>query len=66
MEAAQEALKVGKIRHIGLSTHSMDIALKAVASGRFETIQYPFIFINNEAAEILVPLAKEYDIGFIA
>jgi len=66
MEAAQEMLEVGKIFHIGLSTHSMDIALKAVASGHFESIQYPFNFVNNEAAETLVPLAREHDVGFIA
>jgi len=65
-EAAQEMLEAGKIRHIGLSTHSMDIALKAVVSGHFESIQYPFNFINDEAAETLVSLAKEHDVGFIA
>lgn len=66
MEAAQEALKVGKIRHIGISSHSMEIALQAVASGRFETIQFPFNFVTNEAKDKLVPLAQKHDVGFIA
>lgn len=66
MEAAQEMLEAGRIRHIGLSTHSMDIALKAAVSGHFESIQYPFNFVNSEAAETLVPLVRKYDIGFIA
>jgi len=66
MEAAQEALQAGKIRDIGISSHSMDVALKAVSSGHFETIQFPFNFVTNEAAEELVPLAQEYDLGFIA
>jgi predicted aldo/keto reductase-like oxidoreductase len=66
MELAQEALKAGKIKHIGVSTHSLDMALKAVSSGHFETVQFPFNFINNEAAETLVPLAKKHDVGLIA
>jgi diketogulonate reductase-like aldo/keto reductase len=66
MEGAQEALQTGKIRHVGFSSHSLDVALKAVASGHFETVQVPFNFVCNEAADELVPLAREYDIGFIA
>jgi predicted aldo/keto reductase-like oxidoreductase len=66
MEAAQEALEVGKICHIGLSSHNIDVALKAVSSGHFETIQFPFNFVLNEAADELVPLAREHDVGFIA
>jgi predicted aldo/keto reductase-like oxidoreductase len=66
MEAAQEALRAGKIRHIGVTSHSMDIALKLVPSGYFETLQFPFNFITNEPAEELLPLAEKHDVGFIA
>jgi predicted aldo/keto reductase-like oxidoreductase len=66
MEAAQEALRAGKTRHIGITSHSMDVALKAVPSGHFETIQFPFNFVTNEPAEKLVPLAQRHDVGFIA
>ncbi|MBE9479647.1 MAG: aldo/keto reductase [Chloroflexi bacterium] len=66
MEAAQEALQAGKIRHIGMSGHSLDVALKAVPSGLFETIQFPFNFVTSEPADELVPLAREHDVGFIA
>jgi predicted aldo/keto reductase-like oxidoreductase len=66
MEAAQEALEAGKVRHIGITSHSMDVALKAVPSGLFETIQFPFNVITNEPADELVPLAKKHDIGFVA
>ena len=64
-EGAQEALKNGKIRHIGISSHALDVALKAVSSDIFETIQFPLNFISDEAAEELVPLAREHDVGFI-
>jgi len=66
MEAAQEALCAGKVRHIGITSHSMDMALKAVSSGHFKTIQFPFNFVTNEAAQELVPLAKKHNVGFIA
>jgi len=66
MEAAEEALRAGKIRHIGISSHSLDMALKAVPSGRFETIQFPFNFVTDEPAEELLPLARQHDVGFIA
>ena len=66
MEGAQEALQAGKIRHIGISSHSPDVAKRAVASGHFETIQFPFNFVARELAEELVPLARKHDVGFIA
>jgi len=66
MEAAQEALRAGKIRHIGITSHSMDMALKAVPSGHFETIQFPFNFVTHEPAKELLPLAQAHDVGFIA
>lgn len=66
MEAAQEALKAGKIRHIGVTSHSLDMAIKMVPSGHFETMQFPFNFVTNEAKERLLPLCQEHDLGFIA
>ena len=66
MEAAQEALQAGKVRHIGFSSHSLDVALEMVRSDLFETVQFPFNFMVSEAAEKLIPLAQEHDVGFIA
>jgi len=66
MVVLEKALKEGRIRHIGLTSHSILIAKEAVKTGRFETIMFPFNFITVEAAEELIPLAREYDVGFIA
>jgi predicted aldo/keto reductase-like oxidoreductase len=44
----------------------MDVALKAVPTGYFETIQFPLNFVTSEPADELVPLAREHDVGFIA
>ena len=66
LKAAHEAIDEGKILHLGISSHNIDVALKAVVSGLFETIQFPFNFISDEAALELIPQAEKHDIGFIA
>ncbi len=66
IEAGREALKKGTIHHIGISTHIPQVALEAIVSGVFEVIQYPFNFVNNDAENDLVTMAKEHDVGFIA
>lgn len=66
LDAAREALHSGKIRHIGMTSHNLDVTLKAVSSGYFETILFPFNIISNEAADELVSLAKRHDVGFLA
>jgi predicted aldo/keto reductase-like oxidoreductase len=66
MEAALAAKRQGTIRHIGITSHDMDVALRAVASGHFETIQFPFNFVSSDPDRELVPLAAEHNVGFIA
>lgn len=66
MEAAQAALQAGKVRHIGVTSHSMDVALEMVPSGHFETVQFPFNFVTSEPAQELLPLVQKHDLGFIA
>ena len=63
--AMEEAKKAGKIRHIGITSHQIDVAKKAVESGRFETIMFPFNFVTDEAASELLPLCRKHDVGFI-
>jgi predicted aldo/keto reductase-like oxidoreductase len=62
----EKAKKVGVIRHIGITSHSVDIAKDAVKSGIFETIMIPFNCIVREAVDELLPLARKHDVGFIA
>lgn len=66
MAVVQEAKKAGLVKHIGVSSHSMDTAKELVKSDRFETILFPFNFITCEAADELLPLARKHDVGFIA
>lgn len=66
MAVVEEAKRAGKVKHIGITSHSMDVAKEAVKSDRFETIMFPFNFITSEPADELLPLAREHDVGFIA
>ncbi len=66
MGVLEKAKEAGQIKHIGVTSHQIDVAKKAVASGRFETIMFPLNFVTDEAADELLPLAREHDVGFIA
>ena len=66
LSVLQKVKKAGEIKHIGISSHQIDVAKEAIKSGQFETIMYPFNFITCEAAEELLKLAADYDVGFIA
>ncbi len=57
--------KAGKVRHIGATSHQIDVAKALVKSDRFETVMFPFNFITREPAEELLPLCREHDVGFI-
>jgi len=65
MSVIEKAKKEGLVKHIGVSSHSMDMAKELVKSGLFETIMFPFNFITCEAADELLPLARKHDVGFI-
>ena len=64
-EAMVEAKAQGKIRHIGITSHSLAIAQEAVECGLYETLQFPFSYLASEKEEALVHLCKEKDVGFI-
>ncbi len=65
-DAAMEAKAKGYVRHIGLSSHSVRFAAEAVASGRFETLQYPFSYLSSPEEQALVRSCLDAGMGFIA
>ncbi len=64
--AALRAKAAGKIRHIGVTSHNIDLAFELVNTGKFETMQFPFSYISGEKEKELVRLCAEKNIGFIA
>ncbi|MHB1417135.1 MAG: aldo/keto reductase [Chloroflexota bacterium] len=65
VEALVEAKKAGKIGHIGVTSHSRDVAVDALKTGVFETLMLPFSFLEPEAEEKVLPLCRDLNIGFI-
>ena len=65
-EAMLEAKAQGKIRHIGITNHRLAVAREAIASGLYETLQFPFCYLATEPDLELVRLCKEANMGFIA
>ncbi len=65
-DAMLEAKAQGKIRHIGITNHKITVANEAVASGLYETIQFPFSYLASKKELKLVADCKEADMGFIA
>lgn len=65
-EAAQKAKEQGKIRHIGITTHRFEVALEAIESGLYETLQFPLCYLANEKDMAVVQACKKAGMGFIA
>ena len=64
--AALEMQKKGYIRHIGITNHRLAVAREAVASGRFETLQFPFSYLASQEDLALAESCRAADMGFIA
>jgi hypothetical protein len=65
-EAALKAKQAGKIRHVGVTSHSIDMAARLVKTGLFSTVQFPFNFIESQAVEKLHPDARLQEMGILA
>ena len=65
-EALVEAKEQGKVRHIGITAHKIGVAEEIVASGLYETLQFPFSYLASDRDIALVNSCKEAGMGFIA
>jgi len=55
-----------KIRHIGITQHSYDLALEAVESGLYESLQYPLSYLSTDREIALIKLCEERGVGVLA
>lgn len=65
-DAMLEAKAKGMVKHIGITNHRLAVAKEAIASGLYETLQFPFSYISGEQELELVKACKEKNMGFIA
>lgn len=64
LEALLEAKASGKIGHIGITLHSVELFQKAIELSWVETIMFPYNIVETQAEE-LIALCNERNIGFI-
>ncbi len=65
-DAALKAKEQGKIRHIGITNHRLDVAREAIDSGLYETLQFPFSYLSSDSDIALADMCKKADMGFVA
>lgn len=65
LSGLKKAKAEGKIKHIGITGHSLEVLVKAVQTAEFESVQVPYNFIEQKAATELFPLARAHKMGII-
>ncbi|MFZ4855661.1 MAG: aldo/keto reductase [Desulfuromonadaceae bacterium] len=65
LEGLKRARDAGKIDHIAITGHRIDVLMEALRSGEYATVQAPYNFIENDAEKELIPLARQVDAGFL-
>lgn len=65
-ECMLEAKRQGKIRHIGITAHKIGVAEEIVASGLYETLQFPFSYLSSERERALADKCKAAGMALIA
>ena len=65
LEALMEAREAGKIGHIGLTCHSVQVFERALELEWVETIMFPYNIVENQG-EDLIRKCTEKNVGFIA
>lgn len=65
LEALLEAKAAGKICHLGLTAHSLQVFEHALTLDWVETIMFPYNIVESQAEELMAECAKR-NVGFIA
>ncbi len=65
MEAMLEAKAAGKIGHIGITLHSLDVFKRVLEYDWVESVMYPYNIVENQGEETIAKCAEK-NIGFIA
>lgn len=61
-----EAKQRGLVRFIGITNHRRDVAMDAVNSGRFDTLQFPLSMLSAREDLALCEACAKQDVGLIA
>ena len=64
LEALLEAKEVGKIGHIGITLHSVDLFRKAIDLPWVETVMFPYNIVETQGEDLIAQCAEK-NVGFI-
>jgi len=65
-DALAKARTEGKVRFISISAHKHTMALEAVQSGLYDTLQYPFSYLSSDEELALIDHCKTHNVGILA
>lgn len=65
VEGLLEAQERGLVKYLGITGHVPQVLVKAIKTGLFATVQFPFNAVETGALRELLPLAQELDLGCI-
>ena len=65
-DAALEAKRQGKIRHIAITNHRLAVAHEAVDSGLYALLQFPYSYLAGPQEQELVDKCRARGMGFVA
>ena len=65
-DAALEAVAQGKIRHIGITNHRLQVAREAIDSGLYVLLQFPYSYLSSLQDQKLVARCLKRGMGFVA
>ena len=65
-ECMVKAKEQGKIKHISITAHKLQVAMDIAVSDLYDTLQFPFSYLSSDKEIELVKLCKDNNVGFIA
>ncbi|HKL13050.1 MAG TPA: aldo/keto reductase [Halanaerobiales bacterium] len=64
-EGLKEAQKMGKIKHIGITGHSIQLLKKALKTNKFSVTMFCYNFIEDECEDSFLKFCNQRNIGMI-
>ena len=64
-EYVDQEKEKGRVKHLAISTHNMELGQKMLKSGKFEVVMIAYNVANTDAEELIFPIARAQDMGII-
>lgn len=65
LQVARKAQRAGIVRHIGVTSHDEATCYKAVATGEYEAVMFPYNILNVAAEKRIFKYCEKNNVGFV-